>query len=332
MHSRAYLKVQVLTLREALPGLLVSPRDGKPLTHHSDQLIGAAGDRYPVKDGIPRFVQTPEYVESFGKQWNRYRRVQLDSVIGRPLSRSRLYEGTKWNPATVAGDLVLDLGCGAGRFTEVLAADGARVVAVDASSAVDACNETCGDRPNVAIVQADLYSLPFRPESFDRVFSYGVLQCVPDPERAFRALVAQVRPGGIVAADTYRPLPWIDRWSSKYLWRPVTTRVPHDLLFRTLEWYIPRWLPIDTRLARVPKIGRFLVAVVPCWNYTGILDLNPGELVRWAILDTFDALAPPYEHPRTVNDVKAWCERAGLVDVDVRYGGNGVLVNARRPS
>ena len=141
-----------------------------------------------------------------------------------------------------------------------------------------------------------------------------------------------MRPGGILAADTYRKLPWIDRWSSKYLWRPVTTRVSHERLFRILESFIPRWLPIDTRLARIPKLGRFLVAAIPCWNYTGILDLDPEELVAWAVLDTFDALAPAYDTPQTVEEVHGWCVRAGLVDIDVRYGGNGILINARRPA
>lgn len=319
-------------LSDALLSLLVSPADGQRLELGVDDLRGPAGDRYRVQNGIPRFIEAPDYVESFGKQWNRYRRVQLDSVTGKPLSRTRLYDGTGWDPSDIEGALVLDAGCGAGRFTEVLLTDGARVIAVDASSAVDACKATCGDHPNVEIVQADLYALPFQAGCFDRVLSYGVLQCVPDPEAAFRALVAQVRPGGIIAVDTYRKQPWIDRWSSKYLWRPLTTRLSHERLGRILEWYIPRWLPIDTRLARIPKLGRFLVAVVPCWNYIGIIDLDHDELVTWALLDTFDALAPTYDKPQTVEDVQRWCERARLVDVEVRYGGNGVLANARRPA
>jgi SAM-dependent methyltransferase len=312
--------------------LLVSPKDGSPLQREGDELRGEGGERYPVRNGIPRFIDTPDYAESFGDQWNRYRRVQLDSATGKPLSRTRLFEGTGWDPADLEGELILEAGCGAGRFTEVLLDSGARLVSVDASSAVDACRVTCGDATNVEIVQADLHALPFRPGSFDRVFCYGVLQCTPDPEQSFRALVDQVRPGGILAVDTYPRYKWIDRWSAKYLWRPLTTRIPHQVLRRILEWYIPRWLPIDTRLARVPKLGRFLVAIIPCWNYTGIFDLTKDELVAWAILDTFDALAPKYDRPQTLESVRGWCERAGLVDVDVHYGGNGIIVNARRPS
>ncbi len=293
--------------------------------------ILASPDSAPVRDGIPRYVEELDYAESFGDQWKRYRRVQLDSATGKGLSRDRLFHGTGWTPEEVDGELVLEVGCGAGRFTEVLLSTGARVVAVDASSAVEACRETCGDNPRLALVQADLFALPFRPGSFDRVFCYGVLQHTPDPERAFRALVEQVRPGGLIAADVYRRFPYIDRGSAKFLWRPLTTRMRRDRLRRLVEWYIPRWLPVDRRLARVPRIGRFLVAVIPCWNPYGLFELSEEETVAWAILDTYDALSPRYDWPQTLESVEAWCSRAELEDVSVRYGGNGIEINARRP-
>jgi SAM-dependent methyltransferase len=310
---------------------LISPRTGVPLREADGALVGDDSDHYPVRDGIPRFVET-HYSENFGELWNRFGRVQLDSATGRPLSRNRFYEGTRWRPDELVGERVLEVGCGAGRFTEVLLDAGAEVWAVDASSAIDACRETVGDNPRAHLFQADLFALPFPKGSFDRVFSYGVVQHTPDPRAAFFALVEQARPGGLIAADSYRKQPYVDRWSSKYFWRPLTTRMPRDRLRRMIEWYIPRWLPIDTRLARIPKIGRFLVAIVPCWNYRGLLDLSEEEFVTWAILDTFEALTPRYDYPQTIESVRAWCEEAGLVDIDVRHGGNGVVVIARHPA
>jgi 2-polyprenyl-3-methyl-5-hydroxy-6-metoxy-1,4-benzoquinol methylase len=268
------------------------------------------------------------YAESFGEQWNRYRLVQLDSVTGKPLSRQRFFEGTRW-PERMDGERVLEVGCGAGRFTEVLVSTGADVVAVDASSAVEAARATVGERATV--LQADLFDLPFDEGSFDRVFCYGVLQHTPDPRAAFLKIVRYARPGGWIAADVYKRADYVDRWSAKRLWRPLTTRMPRHWLRRVVEWYVPRWLPVDTRLARVPKVGRFLTAVVPCWNYTGLLPLTPDELRAWAVLDTFDALSPRYDFPQTLDSVREWCDAARLVDLDVRPGGNGILINGRRP-
>jgi SAM-dependent methyltransferase len=268
------------------------------------------------------------YAESFGDQWNRWRRVQLDSVTGKPLSRARLFEGTHW-PEVLTGQTVLELGCGAGRFTEVLLEAGAEVWAVDASSAVDAARANLGEHERLHLAQADLFDLPFEQGAFDRVLCFGVLQHTPDPRRA---LLAASGYGEWLAADVYRMQPYVDRWSAKTLWRPLTTRLPRDRLRRIVEWYVPRWLPLDTRLARVPKVGRFLTAVVPCWNYTGLYPLDEDELVAWAVLDTFDALSPRYDEPQTLETVEGWAREAGLVDADVRYGGNGIVVTGRRPS
>jgi len=268
------------------------------------------------------------YAESFGDQWNRWRRVQLDSVTGKPLSRARLFEGTGW-PEDLGGQTVLELGCGAGRFTEVLLDAGAEVWAVDASSAVDAARANLGEQERLHLAQADLFDLPLEQGAFDRVLCFGVLQHTPAPQAAF---VMATQYGGWFAADVYRKQPYVDRWSAKTLWRPLTTRLPRDRLRRIVEWYVPRWLPLDTRLARVPKLGRFLTAVVPCWNYTGLYPLDEEELVAWAVLDTFDALSPRYDEAQTLETVQEWVRDAELADADVRYGGNGIIVTGRRPS
>jgi 2-polyprenyl-3-methyl-5-hydroxy-6-metoxy-1,4-benzoquinol methylase len=310
---------------------LVSPRTGAPLTPADEELVSADGGRFAVRGGIARFVAN-SYADSFGDQWNRYRRVQLDSATGKRLSADRLYQGTGWSPDNLDGTRVLEVGCGAGRFTEVMLAAGAEVWAIDATSAVDVCLENNGPSRRLAVIQADLFALPFARGSFDRVFCYGVLQHTPNPRAAFLRLIEYVKPGGSVAADVYALAAFVDRWSSKTLWRPLTRRMSRELLGRIVEWYVPHWLPVDTRLARIPRLGRFLTAVVPCWNYTGILDLDREELVAWAILDTFDALSPRYDYAQTLEAVQEWGRAAGLEALDVRYGGNGILINGRRPA
>src|SRR5688572_13217675 len=71
---------------------------------------------YPIKDGIPRFVAAENYAHNFGVQWNMFRRTQLDSHSGHPISRDRFLHYTGWTRADLEGKLVLDAGCGAGRF------------------------------------------------------------------------------------------------------------------------------------------------------------------------------------------------------------------------
>lgn len=319
--------------------LLAAP-DGRPLRLVEDVVDGdevlegaletADGTRFPVRGGIPRFVQDEGYTVSFGQQWHWYRAVQLESDRAQELTRARFREATGWTDDDLRGRLVLEAGCGAGRFTRLLAESGAEVYAFDYSGAVDACRETVDAAPNVFLAQGDLTMAPFRESAFDRVLSLGVLQHTPDPRASFLALVRHVKPGGEIAVDVYRKRGRVDRWGSKYWVRPLTSRLPPQLLRRIVEWYVPRWLPIDTRLARVPRLGRFLSAVIPCWNYTGMIE-DPDELRAWAVLDTFDALSPRYDQPQTIEAVEEWVEAAGLIDVDVRPGGNGILARGRRP-
>ena len=97
-----------------------------------------------------------------------------------------------------------------------------------------------------------------------------------------------------------------------------------------LRWFIPKWLPIDACIKRLPVLGTYFGAIIPCWNYF-YTDL-PHELkVEWAIMDTFDALAPAHDNPVTLAEVEGWFRRAGYADFTVTEGGNGVLGNGRKP-
>src|SRR5215813_185104 len=94
--------------------------------------------RYPIVHGVPRFVASGAYASSFGRQWNWFRTVNLDSKNGTRQSEDSLTAVTGWSEPDYAGRLVLDAGVGTGRFAEVVAKKGGEVVGVDLTVAVDA--------------------------------------------------------------------------------------------------------------------------------------------------------------------------------------------------
>lgn len=122
---------------------------------------------FDIVGGIPRFVPRNNYSTNFGFQWKKFRKTQLDSCSGLPISETRFYAQSQWKAEDLKGKLVLDVGCGAGRFTEIALAAGANVVAIDYSDAVEACYANHGSNPHLSVMQADIYRLPFRPETFD---------------------------------------------------------------------------------------------------------------------------------------------------------------------
>lgn len=312
--------------------ILRCPRTGQPLSLekpeyqqeqiHSGWLVSEDGaQRYPIRDFIPRFVPQSNYADNFGMQWNHFRQTQLDSYSGHPISAERFWKATGWKPEEMKDQWVLDAGCGAGRFAEVALQVGARVIALDYSSAVDACYANLKQYPNLHVVQGDIYALPFPEKFFPFVYSLGVLQHTPHVAKAFAALPPVVAGGGQLCVDFY--------WKRlqtllhpKYLLRPITKRMRKAQLFRLLERWVPIGLPISQGLGRIPVLGRLLKRLVPVADYTGRYPLSSQQLQEWALLDTFDMLSPEYDQPQTVATIQRWFEEAGFVEVAVFHAGH----------
>jgi SAM-dependent methyltransferase len=274
----------------------------------------ACGREYPILDGIPRFVERGNYASSFGLQWTRFRSEQLDSVNGRDLSKRRFFAETEWSADRLPGSWVLDAGCGAGRFLDVLADSGCNVVGMDLSQAVDAAQTNLGSHPNVHLVQADIFKPPFKRGAFDGCFCIGVLQHTPDPLAAVRALPTVVRPGGQVAMTIYERNRWT-RLHPKYLLRRFTTRMKPPRLLRLVELVMPVLFPLTDVLFRVPRAGRVFQLAIPVANYVELAELPRGARYRWAVMDTFDMLAPAYDQPQTEVAVTRALREAGVSTV-----------------
>ena len=305
------------------------PAHGLPLEADGDALRCPDGDAYPVRGAIPRFVPSGGYAAAFGAQWNAYRQTQLDSHTGVPLSRDRARRclgDDAWGG--LEGAHVLEVGCGAGRFTEVLLARGAHVTSVDLSAAVDANagNFPVGERHRVA--QADVRALPFAPRSFDVVFCLGVIQHTPNTEETLAALYAQVRPGGWLAVDhyTYRAAWFL---STQPAVRRVLIRMPPEKTVPLTEKLVNGLWPLHSRLRGARKV---VERISPVQTYFDLFpELDDEQQRGWAVLDTHDALTDRYKWFRT----RAQFERAlvalGAGDVACWRGGNGVEGRARRP-
>ena len=215
--------------------------------------------RYPIKNGIPRFVPESNYADNFGMQWNNFRQTQLDSYSGHLISTNRFWKATGWRPEDLSGQWVLDVGCGAGRFAEVALNAGANVVALDYSSAVDACYANLKHHKNLHVVQGDIYSLPLERDSFPFVYSLGVLQHTPDVEKAFASLPCMLARGGGLCVDYYQKT-FKNSILPKYWLRPLSKRMPKVKLFSALQILVPLLLSVSRAIDRIPLAGKILSA------------------------------------------------------------------------
>ncbi|MDE2509123.1 MAG: class I SAM-dependent methyltransferase [Planctomycetota bacterium] len=268
---------------------------------------------------------------AYALQWNRWRIVRPDE------DRATFAHRTGLDRAAVEGRLVLDAGCGMGRYARVAAELGARlVVGVDLSAAVRAAGDVTRGCANVALAQADLLRPPFASGTFDHIYSLGVLDHTPDPRAAFLSIARLLRPGGRIVIWVYpREKPRVEAIMNVH--RAVSTRLPLGVLTLLSRATAPvgglkrRWMASKNRV--VERAGVALHAL------TIGVSMHPDAEVR--VCDTLDWYAPKYLSRHTREEVEAWFVEAGLVEVeDLSVGarfyhagqGNGINLAGRRPS
>lgn len=304
-----------------MPVPLVSPETGKPLTPDGEALTDEDGRRFPIVGGIPRFGEVDNYTGSFGTQWNLFKETQLDGDRPEPgPSERRFFAETGWQPDQLDGLDILEVGSGAGRFSEVvLRRTKANLYSVDYSSAVEAnfANNGAIAPGRFHLFQASIYEMPFPDASFDKVFCLGVLQHTPDFEASVRSLISKAKPGGEIVVDFYCIRGFWTKISGKYLLRPVTRRMNQARLMRLVRANAP-WM---LRLSQVMNSAglRVLTRALPIPDVRSMPpDLTRAELKEWIVLDTFDMLSPEYDNPQRITTVAHWFERHGA---DVTFAG-----------
>src|SRR6185295_19184622 len=290
------------------------------LTHEAgledvSELNCSLGCRFPVIRGVPRFVESANYAAGFGLQWNHFRKTQLDSYTGTTISKDRFTRCVGGSLDTLNGKSVLEVGCGAGRFTEVMLAAGAKVFACDLSDAVDANYENCQHSQNYFVCKADLRQLPVPQHSFDVVVCLGVIQHTPSPEDTIARLTDYLTPGGLLLIDHYSHN-YPQNFFQRNL-RRVLIRMPAGLskafaltLARILRPLHRSTWNVEHSSSRLRKL---LLKHSPLIDYyEAYAHLGNELLSEWSVLDTHDSLTDYYKHFRTTEEIANCLRKCGL--------------------
>jgi SAM-dependent methyltransferase len=270
---------------------------------------------------VARFVKAENYAGSFGFQWQRYARTQLDDATSHQ-STIDFGRKTGFTPEQLRGKLVLDVGCGMGRFAEVATRWGARVIGIDLSVAAEVAARNLAGREFKAL-QADVFQLPFAPQSFDFIYSIGVLHHTPDCERAVKVLPQYLKPGGMLAVWLYSGYNKWYRFSDIY--RRYTHRMRPQTLHGILRVGVPVLNSVDRGLRVLPLVGRPIAGLV---HHLFPVNRNPNR--EWRVLDTFDWYSPKYQSKHTYEQVFRWFESCGLENVRVLE--EPIAVSGRKPA
>ena len=305
---------------------IVNPSNGLPLKRDGDSLVDGKGNSFPIFAGVPRFCDPENYTRNFGMQWNAFRETQIDTADSQQgISDRRFFAETAWTPDQLAGLDVLEVGSGAGRFSQVvLEHTKANLYSVDYSSAVEANFANNGGiaPKRFHLFQASVYEMPFPDGSFDKVFCLGVLQHTPDFAASVKSLIDKAKPGGEIVVDFYCIRgPWT-KITGKYLLRPFTRRMDQQRLLRLVRGNAGWMMKLGQGMNRVGlhALTRFLpipdLAIMP-------KGLTPDQLREWVLLDTFDMLSPEYDNPQRISTVARMFERSGADVIFAGFVDNG---------
>lgn len=300
-------------------------------------LVCSAGCEVQVIGGIPRFVPRSTYADSFGLQWRRYRHTQLDSYTGCDYSGRRLEQSLGMPLSDLRDQRVLEVGCGAGRFTEHLARFAGTLACIDLSDAVEANLQTMRDREPYLLAQADARKAPFRAGLFDVVVCLGVLQHTPSAVDTLRAFFQLVRPGGLVVVDNYRGFSgW--RTAAEYLTvayplRALLTRLQPEAALRATKALTRACDPVRKRTVRYRSLDLLVSRLLPTACYYEMYPELPEQIAyEWNELDTHDGLTDAHKHRMTTEQLRHSLIVSGFDVLSVGPGGNGIEARARRPA
>jgi arsenite methyltransferase len=237
---------------------------------------------------------------------------------------------------------VLDAGCGSGFSASLwLAPEWSRGTAawtgVDISAAVDVARERLAGIESLSFLRADILDLPFPEETFGAIFSEGVLHHTPSTERALKALVPLLRPGGELLFYVYRRKAPIREFTDDYVRGLVSALPPEDaweaLKPLTALGQALAELNTEVDVPDVPLLGieagRYDVQRLIYWNFAKLFwnaELSFDENVHV----NFDWYHPRYAHRQTEEEVRRWCADAQLHIERFHVDPAGFTVRARR--
>ena len=272
-------------------------------------------NRFPIINGIPRFVPSEAYTSSFGWQWNHWSRVQFDSEnCGKPMHghTAKMWHritGLSTSVTEEKDEVILDIGSGPGRFIETVRNrnPNALIIAVDYSNAVEATRQNFHLDTNICVIQADALNLPIMSRCIDGAYSIGVLHHTPNPEAGVKEAFRVLKKSAWFAVSVYGKSGYYN-FSSVQIWRKIFKFLwPYfgekpPLIYTYLVVTIFR--PVARRFR---FLGRLIRVFFPFINL-------PDR--KWSLLDTFDAVTPAYQSAHDSFEVYRWFQLAGFANIE----------------
>jgi len=261
--------------------------------------------------------------ESFGYEWLRYD-VDLEEE-----DREIFLRDSQIPEESFKGKMILDAGCGMGRYTRIAGDMGGEIVGVDLSQSVLKAYQVTRDNPFAHIIQGDILYLPFREKQFDIIYSLGVLHHTPDAKEAFLNLTKFLRKGGFISIWVYGTAGKFHDFKTNPL-REERQRYTKSNMAKRLHWIIVYVREIVFKTVRLVTTRMYIpllyllcyplaaMGKIPFLKY---LTASVHKIWRVRLQENFDWFSPQYQSRHSKEDVLSWFKEANLGNISMlRHG------------
>lgn len=251
-------------------------------------------------------------VNSFGEEWQAFHGFSEDEIQKLGDEYFDIITPVMLNASTS----VLEVGCGSGRFLKYLSDKAGFIVGVDPSHAIYATDNLIGKQDNIILAKASANDLPFEDESFDFVYSIGVLHHIPDTYKAMAACVNKVKKGGYFFTYLYynldnRGFLFRSVFRLSAVIRRVVSKLPPGLKrFVCNGLAVGLYMPFIgfSRLLKLMGIKESFRRKIPLHGYEN----KSFYIIRNDALDRFGT---PLEQRFNKNEIHEMMEKCGLGNI-----------------
>jgi SAM-dependent methyltransferase len=250
-------------------------------------------------------------VDSFGEEWKTFKQFSEGELEKIGADYFDILPASLKSRQTVA----LDVGCGSGRWAAYIAPFVGHIDCIDPSIAVFTAAEMLKAYEHIRITRTDVDNLPFPDESYDLVYSLGVLHHIPDTGAAMKKCVEKVKRGGYFLVYLYynldnRGIGYKLIFQASTLLRLVVSKLPGRVkkgLCDALALAV--YYPLAKTSHVVKKLGLVRTAEkLPLAYY--------GDKSFWIMRnDALDRFGTPLEQRFTKAQIEEMMQNAGLSEI-----------------
>jgi len=208
-----------------------------------------------------------QVARGFGREWSKFRQDE-GSLL--PEQRREIFDDYfrifPWHLLPPGGGVGIDVGCGTGRWSMLVAPRVEHLHLLDASpEALAVAKQNLSLANNISYHAASVAEIPLPQNSLDFAYSLGVLHHVPDTESAIEAIAGKLKLGAPFLVYLYyaldnRPGWYRALWRLSNMGRLVISRLPHPLrlavsqtIATLIYWPLARIARLIAKLDQSPR-------------------------------------------------------------------------------